>query len=70
MIVDEPYFLKNKKWYKENKGIPSFLGGTVEKKYVLTKKAPLKAIDSYNKYYEKIYNFQSIDEIKKLEDAK
>lgn len=31
MIVEEPYFLKNKKWYKENKGIPSFLGGTVEK---------------------------------------
>ena len=68
MILDEPYFLKNKKCYKETKGTPSFLGGTVERKYILTKNAPLKAIDSYNKYYDKIYNFQSkgINEVNKV----
>ena len=54
MLLDKPYFLKNKEWYIINEGIPKFLGGTVKKLYTLTDKAPQKAIDSYNKYYEMI----------------
>lgn len=56
MLLDKPYFLKNKEWYIENKDIPSFLGGKKQRQYILTDKAPQKAIDSYNEYYNKIEN--------------
>ena len=52
MIEAEPYFLKNKDWYIINEDLPKFLGGTVERYYTLTDKAPKEAIDSYNKFYE------------------
>lgn len=51
MIEGEPYFLNNKEWYIVNEGIPKFLGGTVERYYTLTDKAPKKAIDSYRRFY-------------------
>lgn len=54
MLLDRPYFLKNKDWYIENKGLPMFLGGKVKRQYTLTDKAPKKAIDSYNNYYSEI----------------
>lgn len=56
MLLDTPYFLKNKEWYIEHKGVPAFLGGKVKRQYTLTKKAPPKAVASYNKYYELIEN--------------
>lgn len=40
--TDKPYFMKNKEWYYYD--VKSF-------KYKLTDKAPKKAIDSYNEYY-------------------
>ena len=52
MMIEPPYFLKNKEWYVENKGVPKFLGGKIIRKYKLTNKAPQKAIDSYNEYYK------------------
>ncbi len=52
MLLKKPYFSKNKEWYIEHKGLPSFLGGKVKRQYTLTDKAPQKAIDSYNEYYE------------------
>lgn len=54
MLLSEPYFLKNKEWYIENDDIPKFLGGKSERRYLLTKKAPKKAIDSYNEFYKMI----------------
>lgn len=54
MILREPYFLKNKEWYIENKDLPDFLGGKSKRKYELTDKAPQKAIDSYKRFYEEI----------------
>lgn len=51
-MIEPPYFLKNKEWYVENKGVPKFLGGKIIRKYKLTNKAPQKAIDSYNEYYK------------------
>lgn len=54
MMIEPPYFLKNKEWYVETKGVPKFLGGKAKRKYKLTSKAPQKAIDSYNNYYKKI----------------
>lgn len=44
MIFDVPYFFENKEWYEED---PE--GG-----YVLTEKAPQKAIESFIEYYSKI----------------
>lgn len=61
MLLEKPYFLKNKEWYVEHKGIPKFLGGDVERQYILTDKAPQKAIDSYNEYY-KLLESQTINE--------
>lgn len=45
LIAEVPYFLENKEWYyyDEKKGC-----------YKLTDKAPKKAIESYNKYYEEL----------------
>lgn len=40
-----PYFMNNKEWYKFD---------PVKWKYVLTDKAPKKAIDSYNEYYHNV----------------
>lgn len=59
-MKEQPYFLKNKDWYIENKewyvnGIPYFLVNGAKKpkgnQYILTDKAPQKAIESYNDYY-------------------
>ena len=52
MLLDMPYFLTNKEWYIEVDKKPSFLGGKKQRRYKLTDKAPQKAIDSYNHYYE------------------
>lgn len=56
MLLDKPYFMKNKDWYIENEGIPIFLGGDIKRKYILTDKATKKAIDSYDEYYNIIEN--------------
>ena len=54
MLLEKPYFLKNKEWYIENKDLSSFLGGKKQRHYILTSKALKKAIESYNKYYSKL----------------
>jgi hypothetical protein len=43
MTLDEPYFMTNIEWYEfsDTKG-----------KYVLTKKAPPKAVKSYKEFYK------------------
>lgn len=69
MLKKRPYFLKSKEWYVEHKGIPKFLGGNVERLYTLTSKAPQKAIDSYNKYYNDDETQNTIKEVLK-KDAK
>ena len=47
MIVDEPYFMTNKLWYKYS----------LEKLiYILTPEAPPKAVESYNEFYKLIDN--------------
>lgn len=53
MLLDRPYFLKNKEWYieEDDAHLPSCLRKN-KRQYRLTDKAPQKAIDSYNKYYE------------------
>ncbi len=56
MLLEKPYFLKNKEWYIEHKGLPSFLGGKVKRQYTLTAKATKKAINSYNEYYNLLEN--------------
>lgn len=43
MIIDEPYFMKNEEWYFFDEK---------EWKYKLTNKAPKKAIESYNIFYQ------------------
>lgn len=45
MKLPKPYFMENLSWYyyDENEG-----------KYILTDKAPKKAVDSYNKFYEEL----------------
>lgn len=43
IIFDRPYFLENEEWYEINDG--------EGRGYILTDKAPQKAIDSYNQYY-------------------
>jgi len=55
MLLDTPYFLTNKDWYIEDTDIPKFLkGGKNKRRYKLTDKAPQKAIDSYNEYYNNL----------------
>ncbi len=60
-MKNRPYFLENKKWYIENKewyinGVPYFLVKGAKKpkenQYILTEKAPQKAIESYKEYYD------------------
>lgn len=31
MLLEMPYFLRNKEWYVENKDLPNFLSGKKEK---------------------------------------
>lgn len=45
-MMDMPYFLENEEWYKEYRDERGRL------KFKLTDKAPQKAVDSYNEYYE------------------
>ena len=45
-MLDMPYFMENEEWYEFD-----FL----QRKYVLTKKAPPEAKESYEKYYSEIY---------------
>ena len=47
-MLDMPYFMTNPEWYTIN---PKNTGNG----YLLTDKAPAKAIESYNDYY-KLYN--------------
>ncbi len=70
MLLEKPYFLKNKEWYVENiewcvNDVPYFLvkGAKIppKRQYILTDKAPQKAIDSYNEYY-KLLESQTINE--------
>lgn len=42
MILEQPYFMKNKDWYYFD---------DEEFMYKLTEDAPKKAIDSYNEFY-------------------
>lgn len=62
MLKPKPYFLNNKEWYIEIEDLPSFLGGTNEKRYQLTDKAPKEAIDSYNEFYKDLENDIEIKE--------
>ena len=70
MLLEKPYFLKNKEWYVENiewcvNDVPYFLvkGAKIppKRQYILTDKAPQKAIDSYNEYYKHLES-QTINE--------
>ena len=72
MLIEKPYFLKNKEWYVENiewcvNDVPYFLvkGAKIHpnRQYILTDKAPQKAIDSYNEYYKLLDN-QNIEDAK------
>ena len=45
VLVEKPYFLTNKKWFKYDEK---------NKKYILTDKAPQKAIESYKDFYKQI----------------
>ena len=47
MQLDKPYFMKNKEWYYHDEK---------EWKYKLTKKAPTKAVESYNNFYNMLEN--------------
>ena len=50
--VDMPYFLTNEEWYYEDKyGI-----------YQLTDKAPQKAIDSYNEFFDDTEDLEELEE--------
>ena len=63
MLLEKPYFLKNKEWLVNN--VPYFLVSGAkqpkDRQYILTDKAPQKAIDSYNEYY-KLLESQTINE--------
>jgi hypothetical protein len=68
MLLEKPYFLKNKEWHIENKDIPNFLTKETKEKrhYILTDKAPKKAIDSYNNFYKELDNIHNyLDELLK-----
>ena len=54
MLLERPYFLKNKEWYTVNEGTPKFLGGTVTRRYSLTPNAPKEAISSHKEFYREI----------------
>ena len=46
MTLDEPFFMKNMNWYYYDLN---------QKKYVLRKSAPEKAVASYNQFYNEVY---------------
>lgn len=43
VLIEKPYFLTNKKWYKYDEK---------KKKYILTNNAPKKAQESYEEFYK------------------
>lgn len=43
MLQSKPYFMENEEWYYHDKK---------KNKYFLTDKAPKKAVESYNEFYE------------------
>ena len=45
MLLERPYFMENEEWYYHDKK---------KNKYFLTDKAPKKAVESYNEYYDKL----------------
>ena len=45
MTISEPYFMKNKDW---------FYFDEKEFRYMLTEKAPEKAVESYEEYYKEL----------------
>ena len=45
MNLPEPYFMKNKEWFYFDEN---------QFRYVLTSKAPPKAIESYNEFYNQV----------------
>lgn len=47
MTLEQPYFMKNKEWYYLDEE---------ELMYKLTDKAPKKAKESYEEYYEELEN--------------
>ena len=53
MQVEKPYFMSDSSWYRFDPD---------EFKYVLTDKAPQKAIDSYREFYETIEAFYGDDD--------
>ena len=55
ILLEQPYFLQNKEWYTIN---DSYNDG---KGYLLTEKAPIKAIQSYNEFYELQDSLEFID---------
>ena len=46
IITEKPYFLENEEWYTINEG--------EGRGYLLTDKAPKKAVESYNKFYKEL----------------
>ena len=59
MLLDEPYFMKNKEWYvdSEERGM-----------LLLTEKAPKEARQSYKEFYEELYNSQNYDDVFEIKD--
>lgn len=51
MMKEKPYFMSNKEWFKEIEFM-SDEWFELDRGYVLTDKAPKKAIDSYNEFYK------------------
>lgn len=49
MILEAPYFLTNEEWYFFDEA---------EWKYKLTEKAPKKAVESYEEYYDDLFNLR------------
>lgn len=54
--AETPYFMTNKEWFYYDNNLS---------KYVLTNKAPKKAIDSYNKWYEEFLIQYDIEDSRK-----
>lgn len=50
MLLNKPYFLKNKDWYYYDMNTG---------KYALTRNAPKKTINSFNDYYKELDNISS-----------
>lgn len=45
MVIDRPYFMSNKKWWRYD---------LKKRIMVLTKEAPPKAVKSYQEFYKKV----------------